>query len=327
MTRAPFALALVALAALLTLSPRAYAELVIFHDGSRMEVLGYELEGNLVVLTTPDGRLLSVPRALVDLDRTSATSPDPVDEALRSLDFRRLTDDIVVAAHRAGEDSAGHDPHDPRDPPTGRFTAALRDGFDADRFYRIAADAFRERSSSLAWNEILPWLRSPLLQRLERLSGDDPSASSLEAFRSKIAASPPSLARLDIVERLDRATGTSATAVAMELVLMKTLLVAVNPSLDASRRLSRGQIEDVAESARPDFLAAARARVRLLFLYRYRDVDEGELRQYLSFLESRGGQSLGRSMLESLFVAISDAARRSGDLLGTRGGDSAGTKI
>jgi hypothetical protein len=307
----------------------ARAEVVVFENGSRMEILGYELKGDLVVMTAPDGKLLSVPRASIDLDATKASNraesvSAPCGEALRLLDLRAVTDEIVLAAHRAGEDYVGQERGDRR---AESFRAALREGFDADRFYRVAAAAFRESSAELAWNEILPWLQSALVRKLNRLQAQDPSPSSLEEFARTLASSPPSLSRLELVERLDGAAGTSNTAAVMEVALMKTLLFGMNPTLDPARRLSPRQIEDVAERSRPDFLAAARARVRLLLLYRYRQADDGELRQYLSFLESQGGVSLGRAVLESLFVAMADAARRSGELLGARSTDRTKTEI
>ena len=45
-------------------------ELVVLADGTRIEVLHYEVKGRLVVFTTLDGKRLSVARAGVDLDAT-----------------------------------------------------------------------------------------------------------------------------------------------------------------------------------------------------------------------------------------------------------------
>lgn len=45
------------------------AEVVVFVDGSRIEVTGYEVKGGLVLLTTPEG-LRSVPRTYIDLEAT-----------------------------------------------------------------------------------------------------------------------------------------------------------------------------------------------------------------------------------------------------------------
>jgi len=45
------------------------AEIVVFVDGSRLEVSGYEVKGGLVLLSTPEG-LRSVPSTYVDLEAT-----------------------------------------------------------------------------------------------------------------------------------------------------------------------------------------------------------------------------------------------------------------
>jgi hypothetical protein len=333
MKRAPLSVPGVSALLVLFLSANdAGAELLVFQDGSRMEILRYEIAGDVVVLTARDGKLLSVPRAEVDLDRTTASNrapetlslSDPAGEALLLLDLRRMTDEIVLAARGAGEAYLAADPRDPRAP---LFRAALREGFEPDRFYRIAADSFRERSTGLAWNEILPWLRSALVRKLNRVSTDDFPNPSSEELRRELASSPPSLARLELVERLDRASGRSATAVAMEITLLKTLLAGMNSGLDPARRASPVEIERAAERYRPEFLAAARERVRLSLLHRYQNVEDRELREYLSFLESSGGVSLGRSVLESLFAAMEDAAQRSGELLSARVRDLAKTKV
>lgn len=46
------------------------ADVVVFVDGSRLEVLSFQIKGGLVLFTTPDGKLRSVPRTYVDLGST-----------------------------------------------------------------------------------------------------------------------------------------------------------------------------------------------------------------------------------------------------------------
>lgn len=48
----------------------ASADTVIFVDGTRMQVKSYQVKGAMVVLTTTDGKLRSVPAAYVNLDAT-----------------------------------------------------------------------------------------------------------------------------------------------------------------------------------------------------------------------------------------------------------------
>ena len=55
---------------LLVLAGNAAADVVVFVDGTRMSVQQYEVKGNVVVITTQDGKLLSVPRNYINLEAT-----------------------------------------------------------------------------------------------------------------------------------------------------------------------------------------------------------------------------------------------------------------
>jgi len=48
----------------------ANADVVVFVNGSRMSVQSYEVKGNVVVITTEDGKLRSVPSNTIDLEAT-----------------------------------------------------------------------------------------------------------------------------------------------------------------------------------------------------------------------------------------------------------------
>ena len=48
----------------------AFGDVVVFVDGTRMEVKRYEVKGAMVVLTTVDGKLRSVPSTYVNLEAT-----------------------------------------------------------------------------------------------------------------------------------------------------------------------------------------------------------------------------------------------------------------
>ncbi len=54
----------------LLLSWDADADVVVFSDGTRLTVQSYELKGDLVVITTLDGKIQSVARRFVDLEAT-----------------------------------------------------------------------------------------------------------------------------------------------------------------------------------------------------------------------------------------------------------------
>jgi len=51
-------------------SSASFADIVVFADGTQMEVSQYVVKGAMVLLTTPDGKLLSVPLSYVDTEAT-----------------------------------------------------------------------------------------------------------------------------------------------------------------------------------------------------------------------------------------------------------------
>ena len=62
---------------LLTASLAFAGEVLIFIDGSRMEVQHYEIRDNIVVITTLDGKLLSVPISYLVLGQRPASPNEP----------------------------------------------------------------------------------------------------------------------------------------------------------------------------------------------------------------------------------------------------------
>jgi hypothetical protein len=61
---------LVVVVPLLVFVGNATADVVVFVDGTRMTVQHYEVKGNVVVITTQDGELRSVPRNYINLEAT-----------------------------------------------------------------------------------------------------------------------------------------------------------------------------------------------------------------------------------------------------------------
>ena len=71
-----FVSALSALAVVLfLLGATAAAAVVIFTDGTRMQVQKYEIEKKVVVITTMDGKLRSIPSNYINLDATQRLNP------------------------------------------------------------------------------------------------------------------------------------------------------------------------------------------------------------------------------------------------------------
>ena len=288
----------------------ASAESIFLADGGAFEVRRYEVHDDVVVFVTPDGKLRSVPRAYVDLDATrqmshfalSETDRLPasdamVAEAVKLIELRRLTDEIATSAQGVAR-AIRHASF-----PPDVLAVATSKGFRADRLYEVAEHAFRSNTSRSQLSAALVWLRSPLARR-KGVLGTGASRETRESFRAAIMEKPPSRARLELVQRLDVASGTSEAAVEIQAAMMGSLLEGLKTPSSAA--------EMVVEQARPQFAAKARARIQMSLLYTYKDVSDEELAENLLYLESENGRWLSHVVLKSLFAAMEDAVRRTG---------------
>lgn len=280
------------------------AETVRFTDGTHIDVVGFEVRDDVVVLVTPDGKLRSVPLSSVDPE----TLPDQeamIAEAIELMGLRRLIDEIARSARRAATGLDG-----------GALTSelvadAMAQGFQAERLYEVAEETFRDRANGLQLGAALDWLRSPIARRIEdaETSGSDEMRAR---YTDELAFAPPTRERVELLLRLDRASGTSEAAVEMQAAMMKALLQGLYPSGPDVHHA----IEEALEEARPRLARKTRTRIQMSLHFMYRDVADDELSQYVSFLESDNGEWLSRVLLKSLFAAMEEGARRSGEVLG-----------
>ena len=210
-----------------------YSETVHFTDGTRMEVASYEIRDDVVILLTSDGKLRSVPRSYVVVDAL-ADEDAMVAEAIELLGLRRLTDEIAYSARQA---AAGIDEGSLT---TEMLVDAMSEGFASERIYRVAEETFRERASGMRLGSALEWLRSPFARRMERAEFNG-SRGSLEGYIAELESAPPSGERVELLLRLDRASGTSDAAVEMQAAMMKALLQGMYLSEQRGRQDRRGR--------------------------------------------------------------------------------------
>lgn len=282
------------------------AETVRFADGTHLDVVGFEVRDDVVILVTADGKLQSVPRSYVDL----GTLPDEeamVAEIIELMGLRRLTDEISRSARLAANGLDGT-------ALTSELVAdAMAKGFQPEQLYEVAEEVFRGRASGVQLGAALAWLRSPIARRIEKAETGAGGARS-DRHTAALAMTPPTGDRVELLLRLDRASGTSEAAVEMQAAMMKALLKGLYPSSPDVNHA----IERALEDARPRLARQTRARIQTSMHLMYHDVQDDELTEYVTFLESDNGEWLSRVLLKSLFAAMEHGARRSGEVLAER---------
>lgn len=296
-------------------SAASATQTIVFVDGSRLDVSQLEVKGNVVVWTTSEGKLRSVPRSYVHLEATFGARPDRTVEVLELLGFRRISDRIASSAREAAE--AFGRVSRPSDLVARVLVDAFARGFEPERFYEVASRTFRVRVTDADLEPSTAWLRTPLAQRMDRLetTAPRPTGEPFDSFLVSLDEQPPSRGRLKLVEGIDRASRTTDAAVEMQAAMLRALIEGVNRTREPERRLSASEVERAIDSTKKGLSGRAHARVRLALLYTYRDASDEDLAAYLSYLESASGRWLCDVVFESLVAAMKDAAERSGDAI------------
>ncbi len=332
-------LLLVALAA-----PSSANEILVLVDGSRMEVLSYEVRGNVVIITTLEGKLRSLPGTYVDVETSerlrSGSSPVPPAESppkkdeipradtrppsspgetLSNLDdptkARKALDlygveELFTLMH-AGmvqglTESVGASPNALYDEIKNAFT----EGFGPEHMMKRASVALARGMDTGLLDSWLEWLETSPVRRIVELENVSGSASEGDrtAFLEEMKLTPPSSHRQRLIWRLDDAIGGSET---LRRVLLAALS-AMQPHLSALPVIGETQqrtIESLRES-QPDPSGNQARYAGMSFTYR--ELGDVELESYVSYWESE----TGRRIHEALSTALTEAYREGGDTTG-----------
>jgi len=178
--------------------------------------------------------------------------------------------------------------------------------FSAGALYARMRLEFEKNLESAKLAKALEWYDSPLGKRitgLELASLIPDGGQGLDSENDR-----PSERRLDLIRRLDAGGGASDTTVDVTMSIVGSLTRAFQPALPAVARLSRGQLDHELTRVRNQTLERIRRACLLNMLSAYRDLTDGELEQYVRFVESEGGQWYMSVMNGTLLIAVDAAA-------------------
>jgi len=276
------------------------SETILLVDGSRIEVSALEVREDVVVFTTADGSRHSVSREFVVTEGNDAS----IASLIELVGLKELVGELASSAQTA---AAGFD-DGIVDGDT--LALAMREGFAESRLYAVAARAFRESASGMRVDEAIEWLSSPTARTMKRVELA-PDRASFHDFLESVTKRPPHIDRVELVMRLDRVTGATAAATEMQMALLGALLTGTDRQEDPDT----GRLLD---GVRETITTETASRLRLTLLYSYRNVPDDELKRYVSHLESEEGAWVHETLVEALFAALRDGARRAGEIMGER---------
>ena len=178
--------------------------------------------------------------------------------------------------------------------------------FSASALHARMRGEFEKNLESARLEKALEWYESPFGKRITglELASLTPDAGQMPDVESRQA----SQRRLDLLRRLDASGGASETTVDVTMAIVGSLARAFQPVLPAVARLSRGQLEQELSQVRNITLERIRRACLVNMLAAYRDLTDGEIEQYVQFVESEGGQWYMNVMNASLLTAVNAAA-------------------
>ncbi len=273
-------------------------EIVVLIDGNRMDVKSYEIQTQVVVVTTWDGKVQSFPLTWVDLEATKNAShqydpsegipPERLQNARMLLDaygvregvsgfFEQL--EVEIRSLQGVVDRPTYDVV------RGSFRAA----YDGEHIFDVVIADFARNADDALLDVWSRWMSLPETKRImamenAELRSDDEFDKS--RYLAELYANPATSGRRELVGRLDKALRASEAGLEIVTALSDSLhhstrLVVPNPPPEQD-------LEQIREKLWP---SVYKATVDSL-LFSYRTASDEELESYLAFWESEDGRRI-----------------------------------
>ncbi|MBC8287850.1 MAG: pilus assembly protein PilP [Nitrospinae bacterium] len=176
----------------------------------------------------------------------------------------------------------------------------MRKAYSPGKFHGTLKRSFIEDYKPQYVQSVVQWYRSALgkkILRLENEAIDSANRLALELFVKKLLDSPPSEARIRLVEKIERSAYETEAGKALFLGYVK-LMHPFNENFEGKKiskalRILKGTITE------PMREVVLRAR-----LFSYRNLEDKDLREYARFLNSQAGRWFSQTVLEGFKKGI-----------------------
>jgi hypothetical protein len=178
----------------------------------------------------------------------------------------------------------------------------------ADELYELIREEFSQYVDDTKVKEVLGWYRTPLARRLTELEVAFTTSPNRERelaqFIARLRVEQLDLRRVELIQRLDAASGATKTSVELLMAVAQAVLRVADPYLPASRRLKPGQLESQARQLRLQSEEVLRQANTISMLYVYRSLEDGDIARYIQFLESDAGTWFGGAVRKATVTAF-----------------------
>jgi hypothetical protein len=196
-----------------------------------------------------------------------------------------------------------------------RVLKILMESYNPSDLERSITDYFNEHYDPAQATAELKILRSPLsrkMTKLETAASAPEGRQDMQAYANKLRADPPEPERMALVKRLDRVTGTTDVGVDL-LVAISMVNVGISNSFNPpEKRLNQDQLKQMAGRMRKEVSGPVENATLVSFLYMYRDVPDGELKEYVDLYDNETTEWFKQLVKGALVSALTAAAGRAG---------------
>ncbi len=164
----------------------------------------------------------------------------------------------------------------------------------------------------------LEWLRGPLGARISRAEAEAARPEALEEmmeFFEEYQGIDSDSPRVRLLSDFDEAAGVTESGVRLALEMARSTALGVNHLAPGDQPASAEALEDQIGQLKQQIRPLLRESTKLLLYFKFRGLNDEEIRQYLEFVRSSDGQWLQEAVLNSLVQALRDAGDRTGRLI------------
>jgi len=299
------------------LASMASGDIVVLSSGERMDVESYEIQKNIVLVKTWDGRHRALPIAYVDVAATEAANdhtelaeriaPERLARARQACDTYGILSSVAlyrkvlaqqVEKRRGNMSIATFD----------QIRAAFRNAFDDERtFDAVVAHLARNANVELldTWNA---WLATPFAQKMvgmENAEIDGPAAADYQRYYINLSSNREAYARRQaLMERLDDARDSTKSGVEIVLNLVEAFF-------EAGRQIFPDEeIEFNADELRRSLTPLMRESNVEGLIVTFRDASDNELEQYIAYWNTAEGKRIS----DFVNTALEAGARQGSDV-------------
>jgi hypothetical protein len=200
-------------------------------------------------------------------------------------------------------------------PPAGQMSPAelaaidrvLTQSLRHEAVYAAVREAFRPQVDRPSLEATAAWLRTPVARKivaLEIASSESGVEQKVADYAAGLKANPPPARRLELLQRLDWATGANETSADLVAAIARGLSTAVSAAGSPQSRLRPGQIEDRAAQVRARAHQTMREVRTMSMLYTYQTLEDDELMEYVRFSGSDAGRWYSTAMRKALVGSV-----------------------